>query len=45
VNRELTTWRQNQWWERWRWSVAKGSWVRGTELKFPRFSETEADDF
>ena len=25
--------------------VAKGYWVRGADLKFPRFSETEADDF
>src|SRR3954454_17290709 len=24
---------------------AEGFWVRGTDLKFPRFSETEADDF
>src|ERR1700757_2102120 len=23
----------------------EGFWVRGTDLKFPRFSETEADDF
>ena len=23
----------------------QGFWVRGTDLKFPRFSETEADDF
>src|SRR5262249_37909492 len=23
----------------------EGAWVRGTDLKFPRFSETEADDF
>jgi len=24
---------------------AEGGWVRGVDLKFPRFSETEADDF
>jgi GDP-D-mannose 3', 5'-epimerase len=23
----------------------EGFWVRGADLKFPRFSETEADDF
>jgi len=23
----------------------EGFWVRGVDLKFPRFSETEADDF
>src|SRR6266496_4122211 len=23
----------------------EGFWVRGTDLKFPRFSETDADDF
>ena len=23
----------------------EGCWVRGTDLKFPRFGETEADDF
>ena len=24
---------------------AEGHWIRGADLKFPRFSETDADDF